>query len=80
MTPKPGQVDKNFRQILGIRFFTGNPEDAAAIGLRGGLVVVPAAPSLVNLIDDLAYREALVKSDLAITDSGFMVLIWRIMK
>ena len=66
-----------FRQILGIRFFTGTPREALAIGMRGGLVVVPAAPALVDLPDDPPYRDALVNSDLAITDSGLMVLLWR---
>jgi UDP-N-acetyl-D-mannosaminuronic acid transferase (WecB/TagA/CpsF family) len=68
----------SFRQILGIRFFTGTPREALAIGMRGGLVVVPAAPALVDLPDDPPYREALVGSDLAITDSGMMVLLWRL--
>src|SRR5689334_14454449 len=73
-------ADSNYRQILGIRFFTGTPEEAANIGLRGGLVVVPAAPALVDLAPDKAYRDALVESDLAITDSGFMVLLWNLIK
>ena len=67
----------SFRQILGIRFFTGTPREALAIGMRGGLVVVPAAPALVDLPHDAPYRDALVNSDLAITDSGLMVLLWR---
>jgi UDP-N-acetyl-D-mannosaminuronic acid transferase (WecB/TagA/CpsF family) len=68
-----------FQQILGIRFFTGSAEDAVAIGLRGGLVVVPAAPALVELQWNVPYREALLNADLAITDSGLMVLLWRIL-
>jgi UDP-N-acetyl-D-mannosaminuronic acid transferase (WecB/TagA/CpsF family) len=74
------RVDNNYRQILGIRFFTGTPEEAVQIGLRGGLVVVPAAPALVDLAPDRGYRDALLNSDLAITDSGFMVLLWNLMK
>ncbi len=66
-----------FRQILGVRFFTGTPREALEIGLRGGLVVVPAAPALVDLPTDPSYREALTNADLAITDSGLMVLLWR---
>lgn len=66
-----------FRQILGVRFFTGTPREALAIGMRGGLVVVPAAPALVDLPTDVPYREALTNADLAITDSGLMVLLWR---
>jgi hypothetical protein len=57
--------------------------DAAAAveqGLRGGLVVVPAAPALVDMERNVAYRDALLGADLAITDSGLMVLLWRIFK
>lgn len=69
-----------YRQILGINFFTGRPEEAARIGLSGGLVVVPAAPALVELERDTAYRDALLNADLVITDSGLMVLLWRLLK
>jgi UDP-N-acetyl-D-mannosaminuronic acid transferase (WecB/TagA/CpsF family) len=72
--------DSNFRTILGIRFFTGAPQEAVRIGLRGGLIVAPAAPALVEMERDAAYREALLHADLAITDSGFMVLIWNAIK
>lgn len=71
---------EGFRKILGIHFFGGNPQRAKEIGLSGGLVVVPAAPALVELPHDHAYREALLNADLAITDSGFMVLIWNFLK
>jgi len=67
-----------YRQILGVRFFTGTPREALQIGMRGGLVVVPAAPALVDLETDAPYRDALVSADLAITDSGLMVLLWRL--
>jgi UDP-N-acetyl-D-mannosaminuronic acid transferase (WecB/TagA/CpsF family) len=72
--------DPDFRRILGVRFYVGSPEKAAQIGLGGGLVVVPAAPALVDLTHDRAYREALTNADLAITDSGLMVLVWQFMK
>ena len=42
----------------------------------GGLLVVPAAPALKDLDRNLAYRDALLNADLALTDSAFMVLIW----
>jgi len=70
----------NERRILGIRFFVGPPEQAVQIGVRGGLVVVPAAPALVDLEHDAAYRDALINADLAITDSGFMVILWQILR
>lgn len=73
-------TERSYRQILGVRFFIGSPREAVAIGLKGGLVVVPAAPALIELEHDTSYREALSGSDLAITDSGFMVLIWRFLR
>jgi len=69
----------SFQQILGIRFFVGSVEEAVQIGLRGGLVVVPAAPALVDLSTNEQYREAVFNADLAITDSGLMVLLWQIL-
>ncbi len=67
------------RTILGIRFFTGMPAEAVRIGLRGGLVVVPAAPVLVSLESDAQYRDSVLNADLVITDSGLMVLVWRML-
>jgi exopolysaccharide biosynthesis WecB/TagA/CpsF family protein len=75
---------------LGVDFFTG-PVDLAverAIGgtmedgkrrtVGGGLVVAPSAPGLaVDLVQAPSYREALQTADLVLTDSGFMVLLWR---
>ncbi|HWD91564.1 MAG TPA: WecB/TagA/CpsF family glycosyltransferase [Verrucomicrobiae bacterium] len=61
---------------MGVRFFVGNASQAVAAGMLGGLVVAPAAPSLLDLCKDGDYRQALLESDLAITDSGFMVLLW----
>jgi len=63
-------------RILGIDFFHGSAEEAVELMSRGGLLVVPAAPALKDLPTNSEYREALVNADLAITDSGFMVLIW----
>jgi N-acetylglucosaminyldiphosphoundecaprenol N-acetyl-beta-D-mannosaminyltransferase len=67
-------------QILGIRFFRGTAAEAVAAGLSGGLVVVPAAPALLELERNVAYREALLDADLVITDSGLMVLLWWVLK
>jgi len=72
--------DKRYRQILGVRFFTGSVAEAVALGLRGGLVVVPSAPVLVNAAEEPATQAALVASDLAITDSGLMILLWLALK
>jgi UDP-N-acetyl-D-mannosaminuronic acid transferase (WecB/TagA/CpsF family) len=43
---------------------------------RGGLLVVPAAPALIGLQTDTAYRDALTHADLVLPDSAFMVLVW----
>lgn len=71
--------DSQYRVILGVRFFIGDAPEAVEIGARGGLVVVPAAPALLELERDYHYREALLDADLAITDSGFLVLLWRLL-
>jgi UDP-N-acetyl-D-mannosaminuronic acid transferase (WecB/TagA/CpsF family) len=72
--------EPRFEQILGVRFFNGPGTDALEfISRKGGYTVVPAAPALANIDRDQDYRRALVESDLAIADSGFMVLLWRIL-
>ncbi|MGH8164714.1 MAG: WecB/TagA/CpsF family glycosyltransferase [Rhodanobacteraceae bacterium] len=66
-------------QILGIKFFAGTSREAVEeITRRGGLLVAPAAPSMINLCRDEDYRRALLAADLAIADSGFMVLLWKL--
>lgn len=76
--PSEGDDGDCWRRILGVRFFTGTAAGAVARGMRGGLVVVPSAPVLVNAAEDPATQAALLESDLAITDSGLMVLYWNI--
>jgi N-acetylglucosaminyldiphosphoundecaprenol N-acetyl-beta-D-mannosaminyltransferase len=66
-----------FRQILGIRFYVGDLPGLLKLCAAGNFVVVPAAAALADLPTDTAYREALEQSDFAITDSGFMVLLWK---
>lgn len=70
----------DFKQILGIRFYTGDLKGLLEQTLQGGLIVVPSGPVLVDLPDNPALREALEHSDLAITDSGFLVLLWLLLK
>jgi len=66
-------------QILGVRFFNGTVEEAVdSLSLNGGLLVVPAAPALVRIRDDEDYRQALTSADVAIADSGAMVMLWKI--
>ena len=69
----------SYRSILGVKFFVGNAPQAVEVGARSGLMVAPAAPALLEMDRDPVYREALFASDLAITDSGFLVLLWNLM-
>jgi UDP-N-acetyl-D-mannosaminuronic acid transferase (WecB/TagA/CpsF family) len=71
------KTDSKYRRILGVNFFIGDAPEAVEIGARGGLVVVPAAPALMELQKDHEYRRALLAADLAITDSSYLVLLWR---
>jgi UDP-N-acetyl-D-mannosaminuronic acid transferase (WecB/TagA/CpsF family) len=67
-------------KILGINFFNGTVDDAVKLmSTNGGLLVVPAAPALMKLESDEGYRRALISADMAIADSGAMVLLWRIL-
>lgn len=69
-----------YQTILGIRFFQGTADQAIdQVSSQGGLVVVPSGPGLRTLADEPVYREALLGADLAITDSGFMVLLWNLL-
>lgn len=64
-------------RILGISFFNGKVENVfEELAYSGGLLTVPAAPNLANILADETYYEALCASDIVIPDSGFMVLIW----
>jgi len=66
-------------RVLGISFFNGTPVEALErIKHTGGLAVMPAAPALVKLNYDRDYRAALQKADLALADSGLLVILWRL--
>jgi exopolysaccharide biosynthesis WecB/TagA/CpsF family protein len=64
-----------------VRFFNGTVEDAVQYSIeQRGYTVVPAAPALARVDRDREYARALLEADLAIADSGFMVLLWRILR
>jgi UDP-N-acetyl-D-mannosaminuronic acid transferase (WecB/TagA/CpsF family) len=75
----PPVRNEDYRNILDVRFFVGEARRAVELGARGGLMVAPAAPALLDLERDRDYRRALRESDLAITDSGFLVLLWNLL-
>src|SRR5262245_51508795 len=76
----PVTNEQDYRCILGINFFVGAAPEAVRVGIKGGLVVAPAAPALLDLGRDDEYRRALQEADLAITDSGFLVLLWNLLR
>lgn len=47
---------------------------------KGGYLVAPAASALTNLYKNEKYHNALIKSDIAILDSGFFCILLRIFK
>ncbi len=75
--PPPDPSGRTER-ILGLDFFTGPSEDAVAAALQSQLIVAPAGPSLaIDLVQNAAYRRSVESADLVLTDSGYLLLIWR---
>ena len=52
--------DHEVIKILGIDFIDGTAKDVVDILKSGGLLVVPAAPALINIKKDPAYYNALL--------------------
>jgi exopolysaccharide biosynthesis WecB/TagA/CpsF family protein len=68
-------------RVLGISFFNGTAMEAVErLKRTGGLAVMPASPALIKLNYDTEYRLALQKADLALADSGLLVLLWRLVR
>jgi UDP-N-acetyl-D-mannosaminuronic acid transferase (WecB/TagA/CpsF family) len=61
--------------VLGVPLAALTVADAVARGLQGGLVLAPSAPGFCDLPRDPDYREALLGSDLNLTDSSFVLLV-----
>jgi hypothetical protein len=68
-------------QILGLDFFDGDVTQAVDRALeRRGLIVAPSGTCFRRLQRDKIYRDAMLKADLILPDSGFMVLLWRLLR
>ena len=68
-------------QILGIRFFNGDVDEAIAMmSQQGGYLVAPSGTCFARLREDASYRRAITEADLAIADSGLLVTLWRVFK
>src|SRR6266404_4838077 len=69
------------RQILGLRFFNGDVDEAVASMFQdGGFLVAPSGTCFARLREDERYRRAIVAADMAIADSGLMVVLWRLLR
>jgi N-acetylglucosaminyldiphosphoundecaprenol N-acetyl-beta-D-mannosaminyltransferase len=69
------------RQILGIRFFNGEVADAMTLMFQhGGFLIAPSGTCFARLRNDERYRCAVLAADLALPDSGLMVLLWRLLQ
>jgi N-acetylglucosaminyldiphosphoundecaprenol N-acetyl-beta-D-mannosaminyltransferase len=69
------------RRILGIQFFNGDVDGAVELMSRhGGFLVAPSGTCFARLREDEIYRRAVLAADLAIADSGLMVLLWRLLR
>src|SRR5437016_9637905 len=63
-------------QILGIQFFNGDVDDAVQSMVRhGGFLIAPSGTCFARLREDERYRRAVLAADLAIADSGLMVVL-----
>lgn len=66
-------------RVLGVEFFPGSLAGACQAAAEGGLLTAPAGPALAHdFVREPAYRRALEGSDIVLTDSAFMVLLWRL--
>lgn len=76
-TASPTRTRLPTERILGIDFFAGPLADACDQIAAGGLLTAPAGPGLAwDLVREPAYRAALERSDVVLTDSAFLVLLW----
>ena len=69
------------QRIIGLEFFEGSAPSAVDEALvRRGLVVAPSGTCFTRLQRDEVYRMAMTHADLVLPDSGFMVLLWRLLR
>ena len=69
------------RKILGIQFFNGDVDEAVASMFHDrGFLVAPSGTCFARLREDETYRRAVLAADLAIADSGLMVVLWRLLR
>lgn len=62
-------------QILGVPIARLTIDEAVDHAIDGGLVLAPSGPGLCELEHDADYRDALLGSDVNLTDSGLVILV-----
>jgi N-acetylglucosaminyldiphosphoundecaprenol N-acetyl-beta-D-mannosaminyltransferase len=62
-------------QVLGVPIACLTIDEAVDRALDGGLVLAPSGPGLCDLERDPDYRDALLGSDVNLTDSGLVILV-----
>src|SRR6267154_6443072 len=68
-------------QILGIQFFNGDVDDAVQSMIRRvGFLIAPSGTCFDRLREDEPYRRAVLAADVAIADSGLMVVLCRLFR
>lgn len=68
-------------KILGIRFFHGAAAEAVdRMQANGGLLVAPSGTCFQRFVEDGSYRRAILGADVVLADSGFMVLLARVLR
>jgi N-acetylglucosaminyldiphosphoundecaprenol N-acetyl-beta-D-mannosaminyltransferase len=68
-------------QVLGIQFFNGDADEAVQIIMQnGGYLVAPSGTCFARLREDEPYRRAVLAADLAIADSGLMVVLCQLLR
>jgi len=74
-------VTPRYQQILGISFFDGDVGEAIEVMLeRGSFLVAPSGTCFARLRKDERYRRVMLSADLAIADSGLVVLMSRLLQ
>jgi len=64
-------------KLLGVDFASVNVAEAVDYAVDGGLILAPSGPGLCDLASDSHYRDALLGSDLNLTDSGLAILLMK---
>ncbi|MFN3382487.1 MAG: WecB/TagA/CpsF family glycosyltransferase [Runella zeae] len=67
--------------ILGIAFWDYSVESCYEhLNQKGGLMMAPSGPGLGSIAREKEYYESVQQADVAIPDSGYMVLLWNLFR